>query len=264
MPVATPTPVTALGLILPVLIALMFIGVCSLVREPARRNFSAIFVAGAGAAYLSGGFGVLELVFCAAITVLAYRGLSDYRATGVAWLLHSGWDLAHDLYGNPIIPFVPDSSFGCFVCDPVIALWYLTGAPNVWGLLRKHHRSAPGRRREAGMSARRVPAEDLGQLARLRIASVVETGTLASLVLVAVPLKHLAGWDLGVRALGPLHGLAFVAFIWISLRTIAADPDRWPSKDAARLILLAFVPLGGLFNLRLLRRKAEALGATAG
>ena len=128
MPPATPTPITAIELISPVVAAVVFIALCGLIREPARQRFSAVFVAGAGGAYFSGGFGVAEVVFSAVIMALAYRGLRDYRAIGMAWLLHSGWDLLHDLWGNPILPFAPSSSFGCFVCDPVIALWYLTGA----------------------------------------------------------------------------------------------------------------------------------------
>jgi hypothetical protein len=134
----TRTPTTLLGFIFPVIVGLVAVSLISLLREPARQKFSAVFVAGAGAAYLSGGFGAWELVFCAAVTVLAFRGLSDYRAIGVAWLLHSVWDLAHHLWGNPIIPFAPDSSFGCFVCDPVIAVWYFLRAPDVWSLARRN------------------------------------------------------------------------------------------------------------------------------
>ena len=135
--IATPTPVTTLGVISPVIVAGIFVALCSLIREPARQKFSAVFVAGAGAAYSAGGFGPWELAFCVIITLLAYRGLADYRAIGVAWLLHSGWDIAHDWYGNPIIPFAPSSSFGCFVCDPFIAVWYLLGAPSVWAQSRR-------------------------------------------------------------------------------------------------------------------------------
>lgn len=142
MPTATPTEITLIGLIAPVLIALVFIAACSFIREPARQKFSAVFVAGAGAAYFGGGFGPWELAFCSVVTALAYKGLSNYRAIGVAWLLHSCWDLAHDLWGNPILPFAPESSFGCFVCDPVIACWYLMGAPNVWTLLRRRKQAA--------------------------------------------------------------------------------------------------------------------------
>ena len=150
MPTATPTPATALGLVSPVVVALVYIALCSLLEEPSRRRFSAVFVAGAGAAYFGGGFGPWEIAFCAVVTWLAYRGLAGYRAIGIAWLLHSAWDLAHDLYGNPIIPFAPASSFGCFVCDPVIAAWYLMGAPDVW---RRASGTAPGKGTEVGVDA---------------------------------------------------------------------------------------------------------------
>lgn len=137
MPIATPTPITLLGVISPIVVGGLMIGLISLLREPARQKFSVIFVAGAGAAYFGGGFGPWELVFCTVITLLAFRGLDDYRAIGVAWLLHSGWDLAHDLYGNPIIPFAPTSSFGCLICDPVLAVWYLLRAPDLWQPYRR-------------------------------------------------------------------------------------------------------------------------------
>jgi hypothetical protein len=120
----------------PVVVALVFISLCSLFKEPNRRSFNAIFIAGAGAAYLSGGFGIWEFVFLAVVTYCAYRGLRSYRFVGVGWLLHTGWDVLHHLYGNPIVPFVPDSSFGCSITDPVIALWCFAGAQSVYDLFR--------------------------------------------------------------------------------------------------------------------------------
>jgi hypothetical protein len=121
----------------PIVIGLVYVSLCSLLREPTRRKFNAIFVAGAGAAYLSGGgFGVWEFAFTAVITYLAYRGLGSYAYIGVAWLLHTAWDALHHLYGNPIVPFAEHSSLGCAICDPVIALWCLAGGPSVYDLLR--------------------------------------------------------------------------------------------------------------------------------
>ena len=120
----------------PVIVALVYISLSSLFKEPNRRSFNAIFIAGAGAAYLSGGFGIWEFVFLAVVTYCAYRGLRSYRFIGVGWLLHTGWDVLHHLYGNPIVPFVPDSSFGCAITDPVIALWCFAGAPSVYDLFR--------------------------------------------------------------------------------------------------------------------------------
>lgn len=123
---------TIAQVISPLIVAAAFVAACSLFREPARRNFSAIVLAGAGAAYLNGGLGAWEFAFCALVTFLAYRGLHDYRFIGVGWLLHTSWDVVHHLYGNPIVPFVPDSSAGCAIADVGLAVWYFLGAPSVY------------------------------------------------------------------------------------------------------------------------------------
>jgi hypothetical protein len=121
----------------PIVVALVYISLCSLFEEPKRQNFNAIMIAGAGAAYLNGGFGVWEFAFLAVITYCAFRGLRSYNFIGVGWLLHTGWDVLHHLYGNPIVPFAADSSFGCAVCDPMIALWCFARAPSVYNLFRR-------------------------------------------------------------------------------------------------------------------------------
>lgn len=126
------TQLTAVQTIAPLFVAAAFIAACSLLKEPARRNFSAIMIAGAGAAYLNGGLGVWEFAFCAVVTCLAYWGLKDYRFIASAWLLHSAWDVAHHFYGTPIVPFVATSSAGCAICDAALAVWYFCGAPGVW------------------------------------------------------------------------------------------------------------------------------------
>ncbi|MBU3067632.1 hypothetical protein KO481_39700 [Nocardia sp. NEAU-G5] len=118
----------------PIVIGMLYALLNSLIREPHRRRFNAVMVAGAGAAYLSGGgFGVWELPFAAVITYCAYRGLESWRWIGVAWLLHSGWDLLHYLKGHPILPFAHNSSLGCAICDPVIAVWAIRGGPGLRG-----------------------------------------------------------------------------------------------------------------------------------
>ena len=90
-------------------------------------------IAGAGAAYFNGGFGIWELAFTAIVTFCAYQGLRSYPFIGGGWLLHTGWDVLHHLYGHPIIPFVPTSSLGCAICDPVIAVWCFAGGPAILG-----------------------------------------------------------------------------------------------------------------------------------
>jgi len=124
-------PLGALDFIAPVLIAGLFVIVMSLVKEPARQRFNAVFVAGAGAAYLSSGLGGWEFAFCAVVTALAYRGLTSYRAIGLAWLLHTCWDVLHHLYADPIVPFAPTSSAGCAITDALLAVWFWLGAPSL-------------------------------------------------------------------------------------------------------------------------------------
>ena len=43
---------------IPILVGVIYVSLCSLFKEPSRISFNAIMIAGAGAAYLSGGFGV--------------------------------------------------------------------------------------------------------------------------------------------------------------------------------------------------------------
>ena len=112
----------------PVLGALVFIAIMAMVREPVRHKLNALLAAGASGVYLSGGLGAWELVFPVLAMPVVYRGLQSYRFIGIAWLMHAGWDVVHHLYGNPIWPFMPTSSFGCVLFDIVIASWFIAGA----------------------------------------------------------------------------------------------------------------------------------------
>ena len=129
--------ITPLQILAPVGIGLVYIILSSFVREPARQTFSAIVVAGAGSAYFAGGFGPLELAFSTVMLWVAFKGSKYYYFIGIGWLLHTAWDVAHHLYGNPIIPFAPTSSFGCAICDPVLAIWFFLGAPSVFDFKKK-------------------------------------------------------------------------------------------------------------------------------
>lgn len=131
------TSLTLPELVSPLFVAVLVIAGCSLFREPARQQFSALLIAGAGAAYLNGGLGGWEFGFCALLTFMAFRGLADYRFIGAAWLMHTAWDVVHHLYGNPIVPFVPTSSAGCAICDVGLAAWYFCGAPSIYARFRR-------------------------------------------------------------------------------------------------------------------------------
>jgi hypothetical protein len=120
----------------PAIAAAVFVVVMSQVPEPTRRILNAVLVAGALGVYLSGGFGVWELLYPALATPVVFRGLQSHRFIGLAWLMHAAWDLPHHLWGRPIWPFMPTSSFGCFVFDTLIACWFIAGAPALVTLRR--------------------------------------------------------------------------------------------------------------------------------
>src|SRR6478672_3540001 len=89
----------------PVMGAALFILLMSFVSRAVRLRLNAVLAAGAAGVYLSGGFGPWELVYPALLTPLLYFAFGSFRLIGVAWLLHSAWDVAHHFYGNPIWPF---------------------------------------------------------------------------------------------------------------------------------------------------------------
>ena len=134
--------VLLMGFVGPALQAIAFVFLMSLVREPARQQLNAIIVAGAGAAYLNGGLGFWEYPFVPVATAAAYLGLRSYSWIGIAWLLHTAWDIVHHLYGNPIWPWMPLSSLACATLDTLIAVWFLAGAPSVYALARGRQQPA--------------------------------------------------------------------------------------------------------------------------
>ncbi|ACZ87927.1 DUF6010 family protein [Streptosporangium roseum] len=133
-----------MSIFMPILIGLIAVSLLSLIPEPHRRRLNAVVVAGAGAAYLSGGgLGYWEFVLPVVMSYVAYRGLESWTFIGIGWLLHTAWDVLHHLKGSPILPFAEHSSFGCAICDPVIALWCFAGGPSIidWARTRLARRA---------------------------------------------------------------------------------------------------------------------------
>ncbi|HEY0315810.1 MAG TPA: DUF3817 domain-containing protein [Sphingomonas sp.] len=102
--------------------------------------------------------------------------------------------------------------------------------------------------------------EDLSQLRKMRVVSLVEGTTLLLLVGVAVPLKHLAGFPLATRFMGPVHGIAFVLYAWMLIQTVSMG--GWSRAETARMVLAAFIPFGAFLNERALARRQSALTAS--
>ena len=65
------------------------------------------------------------------------------------------------------------------------------------------------------------------------------------LIMVAVPLKRLADWPLGVSVMGPIHGAAFVGYVLMVM--LHAGKGHLSSRAVPLLVLAAFVPFGAWF-----------------
>lgn len=104
----------------------------------------------------------------------------------------------------------------------------------------------------------RAAEGERAQVRLLRLASIVEGATLLVLLFLAVPAKHVFGYPEATEVVGPMHGVAFVAYAWTLVATVSGG--GWRPGEVARLALAAFVPFGALANRGLLRRKEIALG----
>jgi integral membrane protein len=74
------------------------------------------------------------------------------------------------------------------------------------------------------------------------------------LLLVAMPLKYLAGEPGPVRIVGAVHGLLFLAFV-AQLFRVATEHD-WPWRRSAWAFVASLLP-GGVFWLEASTRSAE-------
>lgn len=83
-------------------------------------------------------------------------------------------------------------------------------------------------------------------------AALLEGSTLLFLVTVAVPLKHLWGYPQMVSWFGPVHGVAFILYIWTALNV--AMTEGWDNRRLRRVLAAAFIPLGGFVTVRSLIR----------
>lgn len=86
----------------------------------------------------------------------------------------------------------------------------------------------------------------------MKLTSTAEGYSLLVLVLLAMPLKYVWHWPLGVRVVGALHGILFVALL--SLLFQARLEERLTTKQTLTLALLAVLPFGFLGFARVVPR----------
>lgn len=85
----------------------------------------------------------------------------------------------------------------------------------------------------------------MNALRALRLLGWLEGGSLLCLICVAMPLKYLCAWPLGVRVLGGLHGLLFLLFLSSVYR--CASELRWSLRRSLLACASAALPCGTFF-----------------
>lgn len=78
----------------------------------------------------------------------------------------------------------------------------------------------------------------------------VEAVSFLVLLLVAMPLKYLAGMPLAVRIVGMAHGVLFIMYVLALLR--ASGEGRWPRRRSLQGLLASVIPLGPFWFERVL------------
>ncbi len=128
---------TFANLWLAIILALIFIAIMSVLKEPLRQKINAGLIAMAGGAYINGGLMPFDQLFNVLLVFMAYKGLQNYKFIALGWILHTCWDIIHHFYANPIDVTRPDSTNVCAFFDPIIALWFYFQAPSVFDFARK-------------------------------------------------------------------------------------------------------------------------------
>lgn len=80
-------------------------------------------------------------------------------------------------------------------------------------------------------------------ISNLRKAALIEGTTLVLLILIAVPLKRMMGIPEMVSIMGPIHGIAFLGYIFILLQYSSSDSPL-SSSQLTLGILAALIPFG--------------------
>ena len=91
-------------------------------------------------------------------------------------------------------------------------------------------------------------------IGRLRLISFLEGISLLALIGIAVPAKHLYGNPDLVNAIGPVHGVLFLLFIFNTL-SVGVEYG-WTFKTTTWKVLLAcIIPFGTFYINRVILRK---------
>lgn len=97
-------------------------------------------------------------------------------------------------------------------------------------------------------------------LKHLSIMALVEASSLVALILIAVPLKHMADLPIAVKIVGPIHGALFIWTLGM-LIFVLSRRELAPSKGLLFFFAM-LIPFAGLWSHRMIdKRIAEYASA---
>ena len=95
-------------------------------------------------------------------------------------------------------------------------------------------------------------------IGRLRLLAFMEGTSLLALVFIAVPIKYIGHDPAWVKAIGPVHGALFLAFVSYAL--IVGLRQKWKFMETTFMILVAsFIPFGTFYVDRRYFKKYQPL-----
>jgi integral membrane protein len=99
-------------------------------------------------------------------------------------------------------------------------------------------------------------------LGRLRIVGMWEGVSFLLLLGVAMPLKYMADWPMGVKVVGMAHGILFVLYVIAALH--AALERDWTWRRTGLVLVASVLPAGPfVVDARILREEVARLEAAA-
>jgi integral membrane protein len=96
------------------------------------------------------------------------------------------------------------------------------------------------------------------KIGRLRLIGLLEGISLLVLVGIAVPAKHIYGNPTLVKAIGPVHGILFLLFVFNTL-SVGVE-QHWKFKSTTWKVLLAcLIPFGTFYIDRKILSKIDGI-----
>lgn len=97
-------------------------------------------------------------------------------------------------------------------------------------------------------------------LTQLRFVGIAEGVSFLILLLIAMPLKYVAGMPLAVTIAGSLHGFLFILLMVAMIR--AGSEFEWQPKRYIEVVVAAVLPTGTFFLDRKLKEEEKSLSLT--